>query len=246
MTPEDIKDVVLSPSDINSAETPLLANTIPGATPILHNITANSTKTFAASTDILRVFFLVNGEADFITNGRTIAYDEPAVFATYPQDGVSINATKNSIVLEIQWLLTELESSEMLSNPDLPFTQKYSESQKYRDPFKSEKTISRAVVPHRILPRFAMGTVETYGTDLIGQHAHPLLDQFFFSFPENDCILLIDSMQYPMKGTTMLHIPLGSNHGVFTGENHCAHYLWIDFIPDESGLEYLDQVHKAV
>ena len=148
-------------------------------------------------------------------------------------------------LLEIRWKLTEKEIQEMESAA-LPFTQTYEQAQKYRDPFKSEKTISRAIVPHRVLPRFAMGSVETYGTDLIGQHAHPLLDQFFYSFSENDCILLIDSLQHPMKGDTILHIPLGSNHGVFVGETQCAHYLWIDFIPDESGLNYLDEVHKPV
>jgi hypothetical protein len=96
-----------------------------------------------------------------------------------------------------------------------------------------------------MIPRFAMGSVETYGDDLIGQHTHPLLDQFFFSFPENDMDLLIDDFSLNMKGDTLLHIPLGSNHGVRVAGKQCAHYLWIDFLLYPEGLTYLDETHIA-
>ena len=126
-----------------------------------------------------------------------------------------------------------------------PVTGRYEDALQYRDPFKSEKTISRALLPQRTIPRFAMGSVETYGDDLIGQHAHPLLDQFFFSFPENDMDLLIDDIVYPMKGNSLVHIPLGSDHGVSVKGKQTAHYIWIDFIQDpEKANHYLDEVHK--
>ena len=49
----------------------------------------------------------------------------------------------------------------------------------------------------------------------------------------------------PMKGDTILYIPLGSNHGVeVTGDRH-MHYMWIDFMPDnELGLARLEASHK--
>lgn len=246
MKPEAIQKTVLAPGSLPPGSTRLLPEEIPGATPVLHVLKQGTEMELAASETTLRVLFLLNGSAVFAAKDATIAYTEPAVFAHRPQEKITITAQTDAAVLEIEWQLTGEEAGLLLASRNLPFTQTYAASQQYRDPFKSEKTISRAIVPHRVLPRFAMGSVETHGTDLVGQHAHPLLDQFFFSMPENNCILLIDSMQYPMKGNTLLHIPLGSNHGVFTGPEHCAHYLWVDFIPDESGLVYLDQVHKPV
>jgi hypothetical protein len=245
MKSSDIKEKILDLSSGKRMTKDLLPNEIPGAIPVLHVLEKGDAFIFPATAELLRVLLLVNGKASFSSGEKTIAYSEKAVYVDAPQRAVTVSALENTSVLEIQWDLTDAEAA-ALKKGDLPFTQTFEVSLKYRDPFKSEKTVSRAIVPHRILPRFAMGSVETHGTDLIGQHAHPLLDQFFFSFPENDCILLIDSFQHPMKGNTVLHIPLGSNHGVFVGEKQCASYLWIDFIPDESGLAYLDGAHRPV
>ncbi len=245
MKSNEIKEEILDLRGGKRMSRDLLPNEIPGAVPLLHVLEKGDAFIFPATPHVLRVLLLLNGKASFSDGGEVIIYDEKAVYIDAPQRAVTVSALENASVLEIQWDLTDAEAA-ALANGDLPFTQTFEASLKYRDPFKSEKTVSRAIVPHRILPRFAMGSVETHGTDLIGQHAHPLLDQFFFSFPENDCILLIDSFQHPMKGNTILHIPLGSNHGVFVGEKQCASYLWIDFIPDERGLAYLDEVHKPV
>ena len=100
-------------------------------------------------------------------------------------------------------------------------------------------------IPHRVIPRFAIGSVENYGPDIVRPHAHPMLDQFFFSFPENDMDVIIDDEKYNMKGNVIMHIPLGSNHGVeVTGDRH-MHYMWVDFMPDkEAGLKRLNFSHR--
>jgi len=89
-----------------------------------------------------------------------------------------------------------------------------------------------------------MGSNESYGPDRVESHSHPPLDQFFFSFPENDVVLLIDDMKQPYGGNTLLHVPLGSNHGVEIPEGKKMHYMWIDSIVDPKGISYLDEVHK--
>jgi mannose-6-phosphate isomerase-like protein (cupin superfamily) len=72
-----------------------------------------------------------------------------------------------------------------------------------------------------------------------------MLDQFFFSFPENDMEVIIDDEKINMKGNVIMHIPLGSNHGVeVTGDRH-MHYMWIDFMPNkEEGLKRLNFSHR--
>lgn len=245
MKAEDIKQVVLQNTEKGS--TKLLEGEIEGAAVRHHMLDQDEALTLPADPGLLRILFLIRGEARFSDGGAEAAhFNERAVFVAAPEKTVTIRTAEGCRLLEIQWKLTETDIKALAEAAEaLPVARRYLDAEQYRDPFKSMKTISRALIPHRVLPRFAMGSVETHGTDLIGQHEHPLLDQFFFSFPENDCVLLIDDLRYPMKGDTLLHIPLGSNHGVEVGETQCAHYLWIDFIPTAEGLAYLDEVHKA-
>ena len=100
------------------------------------------------------------------------------------------------------------------------------------------------MVRQRNVPRFAMGSVESYGPDAVQPHAHPLLDQFFFSFPENHMTVLIDEERICLPGNTMLYIPLGSNHGVDVKDGEVMHYTWIDVMVDrKESTAKLDKNH---
>ena len=245
MKHEDIKKVVLQLSDNKASSQVMLEGEIPGATVYHHVIPTGDSLSFKGTTEHLRILFLCQGAATFTYLGKSYSYTEKAVFAPHPHNDVEFTAQQDAHLLEIWWELHDADKKELATTETkFPITSRYVDAQQYRDPFKSEKTISRAIIPHRLLPRFAMGSVETYGDDLIGQHEHPLLDQFFFSFPENNCDLLIDDIVYPLGGDTLLHVPLGCNHGVSTKGDQCVHYIWIDFIFDEEGLAYLDEVHK--
>lgn len=247
MKPETIQKELLKAADGERASQPLLTGEIPGATVYHHKLPAGESFTSAALPAALRFFFLCDGSATFCANANEVAYAEKAVFVPALTDEVTISAQSNAGVLEIQWAMNDTDLAEIAeTKPAFPITARYVDAMQYRDPFKSEKTISRAIIPHRVLPRFAMGSVETYGDDLIGQHEHPLLDQFFFSFAENNMDLLLDDIVYPMGGDTLLHIPLGCNHGVSVKGDQVAHYIWIDFATDpEKANAYLDDVHKA-
>lgn len=246
MKPEQIVQVKLNLTHTQRRSERMLPGEIPGATVYLHVLPAGDTLAFEADPTFIRILFLCQGEADFALGGQMWRYGEKAVFVPLPSQATQVTALNAAHVLEIRWALIEADRVELAQNAaQFPFTHPYAEAMQYRDPFKSEKTISRAIVPHRTLPRFAMGSVETYADDLIGQHEHPLLDQFFYSFPENRMTLLIDDLRYPMGPDALLHIPLGSNHGVSVTGEEVAHYIWIDFIPDPvKGNAYLDEVHK--
>lgn len=193
----------------------------------------------------ITIGFLCKGTASFSQANQQQTFTEKAMFVGLVGRSLNIHAVDDSEVLVIKKFLTAAEIEEMHTyGNELPMICLYTDAIQYRDPFKSEKTISRALLPQRIIPGFALGSVETYGDDLIGQHEHPLLDQFFFSFHENNMTLLIDDFIYPMGPDTLLHIPLGSNHGVSVKGKECAHYLWIDAILCKEGDSYLDEVHK--
>ena len=226
----------------------MLPGEIPGASVFCHYLPADYDLQVERQRKFIRIFFLCGGAAAFTAEHESFEYSEKAVFVAKPASEVKIHAAEESVLLEIQWELNEQDLADLdASKEHFPFSEAYKDALQYRDFFKSETTISRAILKQSFIPRFAMGSVEAKADDLVGQHAHPLLDQFFFSFPENDMDLLIDCRICAMKGDTLLHIPLGSNHGVIARGSQKMHYLWIDCTPQElkqQAVDYLNEVHK--
>ena len=164
----------------------MLPGEIPGATVYCHHFPKEYDICFEGQRDFIRIFFLCDGDTVFEAENESFHYAEKAVFVAKPESRVRIHTEKESVVLEIRWELNEQDLADLdAGETHFPISEAYRDALQYRDFFKSETTISRAILKQSVIPRFAMGSVEAKGDDLVGQHAHPLLDQFFFSFPEN-------------------------------------------------------------
>ena len=231
-----------------SASIELCKGDIPHTRVFHHIVATGDTLTIPANVGCYHICVLVAGDADFQTDGKTYKFNERVTFVPAPDKELVITAHANVNIVEVQWDCEEGDSKLIKEyNTVFPVAQTYKDAIQYTDPNKSEKTISRMMIPHKVIPRFAIGSVETYGYDYVNEHAHPMLDQFFFSIPENDMNVLIDGEKIPMKGNQVFHIPLGSNHGVDIPEGKHCHYMWIDFLPDnEKGLQRLDKSHKVL
>ncbi len=223
---------------------------IPGARVFSHAVEKGDRIEFPEKMGCYRILLLVKGSACFATRGKEGAFEKTVsariTFVPDPEEDLTVTADSRVQLLEIQWAECPQDKEDLKKFKTVfPVVVPYQESIQYIDPNKSEKTISRMMIPHEVIPRFTIGSVESYGYDLVRPHAHPMLDQFFFSFPENDMDVLIDGEKIPMKGNEILHIPLGSDHGVeVTGDRH-MHYVWIDFMPDqEAGLKRLNFSHR--
>ena len=225
---------------------PMVVAEIPGAATNHVTIPAGQVFTLKADEAHYHIFILIEGKVTMVTGATTEVFSERVTFVPAPEEAMTLTASENAQLLEIIWDITE-EDIRLRAEYDTtyPLIQPYATSIQYVDPNKSPKTISRMMIPHRMVPRFAIGSVESYGYDFVKPHSHPMLDQFFFSFPENNMDLIINGEKIPMAGNEIVHIPLGADHGVeVTGTDH-LHYMWIDFLPDnEAGLKRLDERHK--
>lgn len=229
-----------------TASLELLKHEIAGATIFHHTLAAGREMKFAALGHTARICLLVEGESTFVTDGEEYSFKERAAFVPDYRQDLTVKATGDTQMLEIQWRQTAYDLRELETyKTKFPLIQPYWAAKQYRDKNKSDKTISRVVIEQRNIPRFCMGSVESYGFDRVAPHPHPTLDQLFFSFPENNLELLIDGERMPMGGNVLLHIPLGSDHGVEVAEGNHLHYMWIDFILDETGMTRLDTSHIA-
>ena len=182
-----------------------------------------------------KVYILASGKVDI--NGHTMC--DRGLCAFSPADKVDIEALAESALLEIC-----LFSTDAPDKGKLPYFINYADAHTYKEDCKSEKTVSRMLLEPRIVPNLAVGSVETYDKDRVEAHQHPDVEQMFFGFSENDMHLLINDELFYMGGNTLVHIPLASSHGVEVADGGCAHYVWIDYIINEKGLEYMDSAHE--
>ena len=218
-----------------------LPGEIPPEQTYLLSLKAGETRLLPAAYGAARIFILSRGRASVgeeHLSGR-------ATLALAPCGELAVSAEEDALMLLI---VHPLRAEEIASLGDrLPYRLDYDDALRYREACKSEKTVSRYLLRERIIPRIAIGSVETYGDDAIANHEHPYVDQLFFSFSENDMQVVIDDITLPMKGDTLLHIPIASSHGVRLSGEQCAHYVWVDFIIDEKkGLEFLETAHIEI
>ena len=241
----EIRKLALDLSARGNSSEELLPGCIEGCTPLHHTLLRGSGLSFAGD-DVHHVLVLFSGEATFATDGNEYTFHERVVFVPDPKKASEVTALTDLHILEIRWVKRPVEDDALAAEykTQFPLIQVYRNSKQYRDRNKSEKTISRSCIDQRRIPRFALGSVETYGFDAVKSHDHPMLDQYFFSFPENEMDVLIDFEAVPMKGCELLYIPLGSMHGVDVPPGRHCHYLWIDFYPDNAeALKRLDWSH---
>jgi quercetin dioxygenase-like cupin family protein len=127
-----------------------------------------------------------------------------------------------------------------------PFFIRHSQCEAYAEAIKSPRTVSRTIVPAETVPRFCMGSVEAVGPDEVGAHTHPMLEQLFFGLPGNRCVVSADEDAVTLEERALLHVPLGSRHGVRVAEGHRLHYIWMDFFRSEEEMTYIHEQHRPI
>ncbi len=233
------------PKEKTRASLCLMDHEIRGTQVYCHVLPKTGTLILLPSREYVRILFVCSGSVAVQSNAETREFAGRGVYIGAPTQTQTVTARTDARILEIcRWLTQEEQAA--LENAQLPYGQDYAQAHCYMEDCKSAKTVSRMLVPQRLIPGFAMGSVETYGEDRIEKHTHPLVEQFFFGLEENDCILMIGDREYAFPDHTLLHIPLGSDHGIRLEEQHSCHYLWMDFLLNEEALQYMDEAHKIV
>ena len=192
-----------------------------------------------------QVFLFHRGTGEAHSGGRTFKFSEIAALCVPGTTPISITATKAPV--EYLEILIDLQVQEAaLPRAQGPFFRLYSHCEAYAEAIKSPKTISRTIVPAKMLPRFCMGSVETFGPDTVGAHAHPMLEQLFWGLSANACVVTADGTEVAFGDGVLLHIPLGSWHGVRVEEGRRLHYVWMDFFGSEEDLTYIQEQHQPI
>lgn len=238
----------------NKSNTPVikevLEGIIPGIRSKMISIAPGVTYKQPSSTDEDFVFMVLGGNGQIKSNGKryrvsteTIAHFPVGMspeFNTSGPDGLDI--------LLLSLTLTPPDREDLAAHKDLNsvvYIKSFKECEPYSESIKSAKTVSRTLLPKDIVPRMAIGTVETTGPDKVAPHSHPMLEQYFLGLSGNNITVLSDSSLTMLKSGEIFHIPTGSNHGADVAAGSKLYYIWMDFFQDRKGLEWLN-VHKPI
>ncbi|WP_366186044.1 cupin domain-containing protein [Flavobacterium ovatum] len=158
---------------------------------------------------------------------------------------ITIKTAKNDTLHYLK-IVTKLSAQDLIELKEFSaestqnvYYAKFTDCKPYTEPIKSPNTISRTIMPNKIIPRIAMGTVQTKGPDKVGAHKHPMLEQLFLSLSKNNCVVYADDAKMALPEYALLHIPLGSMHSVSVEKDDVLYYVWMDFFMDSKGEEWL-------
>ncbi|CAK7042191.1 MAG: hypothetical protein ENTB_02069 [Enterocloster aldenensis] len=224
----------------------LMNQEIRGTRVCYHQMKKGEQKTCKPWGNGISILILCRGKVSFDNAEKHFDGTRKSVFVGHPDTDTLITCREEAGILELIRYLSGPERQQLSQSRDFPYFRVCDEAQRYLEEGKSEKTISRMLIPQRLIPRFAMGSVESHDEDMIKKHSHPMLEQYFFSFEDNNCSILINDGRYPYGGNTLLHIPLGSDHGILSEQGQSIHYIWMDFLFGDDGLTYMDEVHHMI
>lgn len=228
----------------------VLPNEIHEVTTDAVSITGPFRHTEPARTDSELVWLFLGGKATVRAKERTYAIDAETIARAPLGWNWEIDVPKGSILHALRVLkrLSAADRSELAKYPAnnaAPHVMKFADCPTYGEAIKSKKTTSRTLLPENYVPRVAMGTVETTGPDIVGAHSHPMLEQLFLGLKDNDITVIAGDAKANLTAFSLLHIPLGSNHGAEVAAGKKLHYVWMDFFTTKEGQEWL-KMHKPM
>ena len=225
----------------------ILANEIKGLDTFAATFTATHTIQPLPQPDAIRLFFFYRGSGSVTADtdhNTQCTIDDMALFVPHPSHTLTITTTSPALLaLELHWHLTSADGT-AAAKLALPYMQPYSTARTYKEAIKSPRTTSRTLLPPGTIPRLAIGSVQTIGPDRVAAHSHPMLEQLFMGVRGCDCVVECDGVGVGLVEGEVLHIPLGSMHGVVVSEGRLLEYLWFDFfLNQEDGDRWIATMH---
>ncbi|QEG36470.1 hypothetical protein Pr1d_37840 [Bythopirellula goksoeyrii] len=228
---------------------PLLTGEIPGVEATHIAVAGPASYSESANDDHALVLLFVDGKGKLEFQGKDYELVPETIAMPISNDKLTVHVedgdTLHGLVIRKQYSEQDIEDMKEFAARDSDgiYLKKFTDCESYKEAIKSPKTTSRTVLPKDHISRCAMGTVETMGPDEVGAHRHAMLDQLFLGLSKNDSIVITDDTETPFPEFSLLHIPLGSLHGVRVEDGKRMYYMWMDFFLTKEGEEWL-KTHK--
>ncbi|GHB84868.1 hypothetical protein [Persicitalea jodogahamensis] len=229
----------------------ILENEIGGVEVTQISITGNAIKKEIQDDGYRNVYLFVKGHGTVTANKEKFDIVPETVLVQNAIKNVAIKAGQSDTLhfLKISSKLTEQDKLDLKTfpkeNTQKIYFKKFTDCEAYTEPIKSPNTVSRTIFPNKYIPRIAMGTVQASGPDKVDPHEHAMLEQLFLGLAGNDITVSADDAKANLPEYSLLHIPLGSSHGVKVDQGKEMYYIWMDFFLDKKGEEWL-KTHNTI
>ncbi len=187
------------------------------------------------------IFLFIKGNGSIHTDEQIYIINSESIAVPTPFKSIEIHVNDGDTLhyLNIRKIRSQQDTEDLqtfpLENRNKMYFTSFNDCKAYTEKIKSVNTVSRTVLPKEYVPRVAMGTVEAKGPDQVGAHEHPMLDQLFLGLSGNDVIVQADDKSIQFPEFSLLHIPIGSSHGVRVDEGKYMYYQWMDFFLNKEG-----------
>ena len=192
-----------------------------------------------------RVLLFTDGTGEIIQDGVNFTIDELALFVPDMKREFTVSSRRK--YLSFLEIMLKLNRDDLIwlgeREEKFPYVIRYADCKEYHDGTKSAKTVSRIILSEDVVPRLCIGSVKTSGPDEVQAHTHPMLEQLFFGLAGNDVIVIADDAETRFLEKDLLHIPLGSTHGVKVETGKGLHYVWIDIFHSLEDIDYIKENH---
>ncbi|MDN3664994.1 cupin domain-containing protein [Algibacter miyuki] len=239
------------PENVQQYTKPILENEIKGI--FVEQIALTSSNAILDETKdgFKTIYLFFKGEGQVTAGDKNYDIVPETILLPNAISTIKVKTTENDTLHYLK-ISSKLTDQDLLDLKEFPaentqnvYYAKFTDCEPYTEPIKSPNTVSRTIMPNKIIPRIAMGTVQTKGPDKVDPHEHPMLEQLFLSLSENNTIVYADEDQVALPEYALLHIPLGSSHSVTVEEDDVMYYVWMDFFLDKKGEEWL-KTHKKI
>lgn len=237
-------------SDSKIIKNPVLKNEVKDVEIEFISIKGKNTYESSVQKNMIDVLLTLKGTGYFIYNEKENAINSNTIIRVPygSRYNLFVKEGKELHFILIRKLLDE-KDIEVIESSRSDFTGLYFKALEdcptYKEDIKSDKTVNRMILPEGLVPRFAMGSVETEGPDEVGEHEHPMLDQVFLGLNGCKCFCYANGDEEVLTENLILHIPLGSKHHVKVKEDDKLAYIWMDFFLTIEGEKYMSEQHEV-
>lgn len=182
----------------------------------------------------VQMILFTEGSGYVATPKKAFQIKEVAVFVPrFDQEKFFIQADEELSFLQIIAVMSDYDRENMAdSRIALPRFRPVSEAWQYEENFKTAGIESYTLIEHRYFGRLSMGAVYGKGPNVVGQHIHNELEQWYYALPGSEFTYLVDGEEIPFHEGDLSFTPHGNYHGTSAAEGQQFNYIWFELCED--------------
>lgn len=180
--------------------------------------------------DKIQIFFFTKGTGYIGTKDRAHNITEVAVFVPMlDSEEFFIQAGTDMEYLNLVVKMNDFDYEEFNKvRMVLPSFSLLSNCVQYYEGFKGPSVKSYTIVEHDNLARISMGVVTGKGPDVVGEHFHTNLQQWYYGLADGSFRFSAEGETVRMEDGDFSCIPKGAKHSVIAEAGETINYVWFE------------------